>query len=106
MTREPVSCLNSKPCENVTISQRITLHWTCELDGPKGKLESYHMNEAVLNERTRVESLEHVRICELNGQRKLVSSLKDKPADEDSESKIIVENHLRYKFRPVILYWQ
>ena len=56
------------------------------------------MNEAVLNERTRVESLEHVRICELNGQRKRVSSLKDKPADEDSESKIIVENHLRYKF--------
>ena len=78
MTREPVSCLNSKPCENITISLRITLHWTCELDGPKGKLESYHMNEAVLNERTRVES----------------------------ESKIIVENHLRYKFRPVILYWQ
>ena len=53
--------------------------------GPKGMLESYDVNEAVLNERTRVESLEHVRICVLNGQRKLVSSLKDKPTEEESE---------------------
>ena len=76
---------STPPCENVIISLRITLHLTYELDGPKGKLESYHMNEAVLNERTRVESLEHVRICVLNSQRKLVSSLKDKPTDEESE---------------------
>ena len=43
--------------------------------GHKGMLESYDVNEAVLKERTRVESLEHVRICVLNSQRKLVSSL-------------------------------
>ena len=53
--------------------------------GHKGMLESYDVNEAVLNERTRVESLEHVRICMLNSQRKLVSSLKDKPTEEESE---------------------
>ena len=53
--------------------------------GHKGMLESYDVNEAVLNERTRVESLEHVRICVLNSLRKLVSSLKDKPTEEESE---------------------
>ena len=75
---------STPPCENVIFSLRITLHLTYEL-GPKGMLESYDVNEAVLNVRTRVESLEHVRICVLNSQRKLVSSLKDKPTEEESE---------------------
>ena len=45
---------STPPCENVIFSLRITLHLTYEL-GPKGMLESYDVNEAVLNVRTRVE---------------------------------------------------
>ena len=41
--------------------------WSCELDGPKGKLESSHRDEVVRKERNRVESLEYVRFCELGG---------------------------------------
>ena len=41
--------------------------WSCELDGPKGKLESSHRDEVVRKGRNRVESLEYVRFCELGG---------------------------------------
>ena len=97
--------------QNATILLRIKLHWTCEFDGPKGKLESRHRDEVVLKERIRVESLEHVRICELSGQKEAreqpqgraraegEEQVRRQPLpDEDSESKISVENHLRYKF--------
>jgi hypothetical protein len=42
--------------------------WSCELDGPKGKLESSHRDEVGRKERNRVESLEYVRFCELGGK--------------------------------------
>ena len=106
-----VTASTPKPCENVTILLRIKLHWTSEFDGPKGKLESSHRDEVVRKERNRVVSLEHVRFCELGGPKEAreqpqgrardegEEQVRRQPLpDEDSESKISVENHLRYKF--------
>ena len=53
--------------------------------GPKGMLESYDVNEAVLNERTRVESIEQARSCVLKSQRRRVSSRKEKTTEEEAE---------------------